>query len=253
MVGVGAAGTGKGAAEDFDDERQAVPLVPLAQPAEGQYGAARRGVQIVGVGGRYTLVVDQPAHRHRLSLVALHPHLALGRHAGGDVQHDRPALRGRNTHRDRIGDHAALGAAERGDNGAGAVSVHRGDADHAAFGGHGGIFAQAPDVVAVVNPHRAHRLFAGLVHGHFHGLRCRRLAVAPIGVQHHRRRRFLYHLQGRIRHAVAALHVRQVLRDADDAVGVVPHQIGCHQIAADQSRFLLRGAGALENSFRRCF
>ena len=116
-----------------------------------------------------------------------------------------------------------------------------------------GILAQASDVIAVVNPHRAHRLILGLVNRHFHGSRPRRLAVAPIGVQHHRCRRFLNHVQGRIRHAVALLHVAQVLRDADDPVGVVPHQVGGHQIAADQARFLLRGAGALEYARRRCF
>ena len=125
------------------------------------------------------------------------------------------------------------------DDGAGAVAVDHGDADHAARRRHGRVFAQASDVIAVVNPHRTHRLVLGPVDSHFHGSRPGRLAVAPIGVQHHRRRRFLNHVQGCIRHAVALLHVGQILRDADDPVGVVPHQVGRHQITADQARFRL--------------
>ena len=133
------------------------------------------------------------------------------------------------------------------------MAVDHGDADHAARRGHGGILAQASDVIAVVNPHRADRLILGPVNCYFHGSSPSRLAVTPIGVQQHCRRRFLYHVQVRVGHAVAFLDVGQILRDADDAVGVVSHQIGRHQITAGQARFLVRGAGALENTFARCF
>ena len=81
--------------------------------------------------------------------VALDPHLALGHHAGRDVQHECSALSVGPTARQRIGAQAPGDAAPRGHAGTAAVRVGAEQADHIRLGDALHIAAEATDVVGV--------------------------------------------------------------------------------------------------------
>ena len=84
------------------------------------------------------------------------------------------------------------------------------------------------------------RLFDRIAHGAIgHGV-----AKAPMPVDNRRRGGFLGDDPGRLRDDMADLNAFDILRDQDDAVGVMPHEVGTDVVARDDRGLLLGRAGA---------
>ena len=112
-----------GPAEKPEHQRQ-----PAALVAADRHEHSLR--QPAPIGDRLAvLAVDDPALRHRLALERIGADRAVGGDRGGDVEHHRGFLPGRDRDRDRVGSQKRLGAAPgRHEVGAGHRAV---DADHA--------------------------------------------------------------------------------------------------------------------------
>src|SRR5690606_2116095 len=72
------------------------------------------------------------------------------------------------------------------------------------------------------------------------------LAAPPVAVDHHRGVGLAHDLERRTGHDVTLADAVDVGRDLDDAVAVVPGEVGRDRVACDGARFLLARSSALQ-------
>src|SRR5205807_3339350 len=168
--------------------------------------------------------------------------LPLGDHAGREIDDDRRAARHRRRRRDRVGREPPVGAAERGDQDAGAARVHPVERDEPGVGGHDRPVADAAEVAAVAERHRGERVPSGLPDARRHCLLADHLAEPELPVDHGHG----VGLEDDPGGLVGAHHVLpepvDIGRHADDAVGVMADQVGLHQVPRDGASLLVPAA-----------
>ena len=116
--------------------------------------------------------------------------------------------------------------------------IQMGLAYHPLVQGHGRIVAHAAYVALVVDGHGGHAVILGLVDSHPHGLLRLHEAEAPVAVDDGSVGSFPLHHKGRTRNDVAPVDAAAILQQLNDAVGVVPHQVGLHLVGCDDLRLL---------------
>ena len=238
---------GQAAGEHVEHQAQAEPLVRL-RPAHRQDRAGRRLVQHRRVGGRLPLAVEQPALGHRLLAVeVMDADLALGRHAGPEVEHHRVGL-GRDRGAERIRPQPRLEPSRGRHPLPGAVVVDRGDQDQPLGGGPLGVLAQPADVAEV--PARAGRQaqLAGLGDHQVEQPVRLDLAQPPVAVDDHDGGRVDVDRQLGPGLVVPLAEEVDVLREPEDAVRVVAPEVGADEVAGDGLGVVLGHAGGDEEA-----
>ena len=99
----------------------------------------------------------------------------------------------------------------------------------------------------LVNGDGRNLALAGLGNRHFHGARGDHVTESPITVDAGAVGRFALHLHGRAGHDVGALDARNVRGQQNDAVRVVPGEVGPHQVLHDDLGFLAGCTGGLQD------
>ena len=245
-----AAAPGQTAGEQIDHEPERAAFMTAGGTAERHQIARRIGVQLVGIGGRPALGVEQTVGRDRHALVARHPDLALGGRRGGEIQHDGIAAGYGNTHGDRIGG-APAGATALGHDPQGNADrvdeVQRGEARGSR---HLGPVAKAPEMGRVAQRRQRDAVPHGLVDRRLHRLLADDLPIPELSVEHGDGIGLADHLGFLVGHDRAVLHLPDVLRHPDHAVRVVPGQVGIDQTRRDLSGFFSRRARRCEDGCR---
>ena len=121
--------------------------------------------------------------------------------------------------------------------------VGRGHRDHTLGGGEQRIAGETSDMALAEHGGRGDVLGLRLLDGIAHRAVGDGVAKTPIAVDHCRGRGFLRDHPWRLWNDVAGLDAIDVLRDQNDPVGVMPHQIGADVISGDGRGFLGRCAG----------
>jgi hypothetical protein len=83
----------------------------------------------------------------------------------------------------------------------------------------------------------------GLLDGQPHGAFVGDVAKSPVAIDNRCRRRFPHDRPRRARHDVAGLDAVDVAGNLDDAVRIMPDQVGLHAVPHHRRRFLRRRAG----------
>ena len=139
---------------------------------------------MIGLAG---LRIDHPAVVQRLVLQLVVLHRAVGDDRGGDVEHHRRLLAGRNCNRDRIGAEQRLGAARKRH--VVGVGDRRVDADHVGLQRHRGIDAGRAGMVRHHAADPGDAVLARELDGGLRGARDDQMAHAVVAVDHGGRRR----------------------------------------------------------------
>ena len=188
--------------------------------------------------------------RQRLLAVPLHAHLPLGHDARGHVDRDRDrAARARHRDRERVGRQAAVQAAV-GHHGVRGRGVGPDEPHEAALGRHLHVVREPADVVRAPDPDRGEPEPRRLVERDLRRPPGDDLAQAEIAVQDGRRRRLGEDAHRRPRVRLALPDRADVLRHADDAVRVVPPEVGADQELRHPAGVVLRHAEGGEDTGR---
>ena len=206
----------------------------------------RIGVQRVGIVGRLTLRVEQPAVGHLGPAIALHPHLALSHRRRSHVEDDWRTRARRKPHGDWIGAVPRFAPAPRGHaTDRRAIDEHQSNSSLLGNALH--IAAEAADVIGLADGNSGHARGLCLLQSHVHAATHRHLPKAPMRVEHGERRSLMHDLDSGIWHYVAGFDLAQVLGNADDAVRVVADEIGLDEQFSDHARFVSAHASRSKN------
>ena len=178
------------------------------------------------------LVVDQAVRCDQLALVHRHPGLALGDHAGGEVQDHRVAAGQRHAGAERVGAKARIGATVRGDDAARdhVDEMHR---HHAGGGGLLGPGADAAEVVRVAQRDDAAARRACTLNAQRHRLGTDDLAETAVAVQPQHRAAVEQRRDMGVGRQAALQKRIGVARQHANAVRVVAGEVGGDQVGRD--------------------
>ena len=226
----GGAGAGEDAAQDLDRERETVALVL----ARGEQRAGRSAVEDLGIGLRPALRVHEPAGRGGLLAVALHAQLALGHHAGGEVEHHRGAARAGDADRVRVRAEAPRGAAPRRH----VEPVHAvgpEQADEPGIGGHLRVVGEPAHVAGARGGRGAQAARLRLRDRHLHRAPAHHLAEAAAAVEPHQRGVSAVTVIGDLG-STSFFLTDSSTGDADHAVRIVAAQVRAYEQRGDPRR-----------------
>ena len=118
--------------------------------------------------------------------------------------------------------------------------------DHALARRHQRIGRQPPDMALAEHRRRRDVLLLRLVDRHPHRAVGHHVAKSPVPIDDHRGRRLFLHVERRAGNDVADLDAIDIARDQDDAVRIMPDQVGTDVVARDGRGLLRRCARLLQ-------
>ena len=204
--------------------------------------------RVARVGRRPALIVEQQPRRERLAACLRHPRLAQRHRGGRRVEyHGRMAFERRVGKAERVAGEARFGAPEwrHGRRPSHCVDEHqRGKA------GGCDLFAMradAPHMAAIAQRHDRDAKLPCTCHRHIqHHPGCG-VAETAITVIYQHRAAVADQARGTIEKQSAAAHAAQIQGQHADPVTVVPHQIGIDQMRGNDTGFIGRAAGRLQD------
>ena len=158
------------------------------------------------------------------------------RDTGRDVQYDGVSLARRGGDGQRIRGQPPAQPAKGRDRLTAAARVDHDDADQARRRGHLGVTRDAPGMIAVAKRHRGNPARTRLSDRHRHGLFGDHLPETAPAVEQGRGVGLGYHLRLRVGPDFAGLDRPEILRNPEDAVGVVSRQVGIDQVLPNDAR-----------------
>ena len=186
------------------------------------------------------MIVDQAVGCHRFALVVRHPRLALGDHAGGEIQDHRRPARQRHAGSEGVGAEARVGATVGRDDGP-RNHVDEVQRDQTFSRRQLGPRADAPQVVRIAQRHHAAAKLFGARDADGHRLRADHLAEAGVAVQAqhgasvHQRLDMGVGLQATFKISL------RIARQHADAMRIMAREVGLDQVGGD-GLHLLRAA-----------
>ena len=242
-VGVARSAARQRAGEDVRHNAQAVALVST----ERKDGAGRIGVKGLGVLAGAALGVDDGARRQRLPLVEGDLDLSLGDGASGNVEDDRRPILDRDPHRDGVGGKAPVDPSKGGREDTEAARVDEVKGDLACPRGQERPFADPSKVAAVSKGQDQNAVLFALRDGKAHRLLANHLTEAELAVHHGQHLGLEDHFHALVGPDHVLLEEVDVVRHADDAVGVVSREVRFDQVMGDPLGFGGKRAGLRED------